>query len=383
MIPFVRWRFNYKYDKVYPRSHPYIVLSNHTTNWDPMLVGISFPQHMYFVATEHIFRQGVLSRLLTFFIAPILRLKTRTEMYTAMVMLRTLKAGENICMFPEGSNTWNGVSTPIVPSTAKLVKRSNATLITYRIEGGHLSLPRWGKTIRRGAMRGYMVNEYPPEQLAAMSSEEVQRAINEDLYFNAFAHNAKAQISFKGKRMAEHLELALFYCSDCKAIGSLRSDDDTLTCDSCGLKLRYNPQGRFESLTERPVTFDTPLDWYNWQIGYLDNKREDYLQLAVDEPVCSDEGQELYSYQVGGDSLLVATGTLRLYKDRLEFEDEERRQTVSFPLKEITDMGTFTQTTFNFTIHGKEHFEVRSAIPRSSIKYLMLCNALEDVKVLP
>ena len=35
---------------------PYLVLSNHNTDLDPGLVALSFPQQMYFVASEHITR---------------------------------------------------------------------------------------------------------------------------------------------------------------------------------------------------------------------------------------------------------------------------------------------------------------------------------------
>lgn len=39
----------------------YIVLSNHVTDYDPLLVGVSFPGQMYFVASEHITRWDIAS----------------------------------------------------------------------------------------------------------------------------------------------------------------------------------------------------------------------------------------------------------------------------------------------------------------------------------
>ena len=40
-------------------DEPYIVIANHNTDFDMIFVGISFPRHMYFVASEHIFSYGM------------------------------------------------------------------------------------------------------------------------------------------------------------------------------------------------------------------------------------------------------------------------------------------------------------------------------------
>ena len=44
---------------------PCLIIANHVTNWDPLLLAISFPNTpIRFVASEHIFRHGILSKLL-------------------------------------------------------------------------------------------------------------------------------------------------------------------------------------------------------------------------------------------------------------------------------------------------------------------------------
>ena len=67
--PFLVWKFNYKYEKVEPLEHPAFILPNHVTNWDPLLVGLSFPQMMYFVASDHLFRLGWVSKIIEFLVA--------------------------------------------------------------------------------------------------------------------------------------------------------------------------------------------------------------------------------------------------------------------------------------------------------------------------
>ena len=58
----VKLLFNCK-NKKYGGKGPYLVLSNHVTDLDPIIVGTSFPQQMYFVTSEHLMRQGFISKV--------------------------------------------------------------------------------------------------------------------------------------------------------------------------------------------------------------------------------------------------------------------------------------------------------------------------------
>ena len=50
--------------KSYTLPGPSMVISNHTTNYDPLLVAASFPKHqMYFVASEHLMRSPFWGKL--------------------------------------------------------------------------------------------------------------------------------------------------------------------------------------------------------------------------------------------------------------------------------------------------------------------------------
>jgi 1-acyl-sn-glycerol-3-phosphate acyltransferase len=60
-----------------PRQGAVSDLANHNTDLDPALLALSFPYHMYFVASEHVFRKGFVSWLLKYFFAPISRTRGR------------------------------------------------------------------------------------------------------------------------------------------------------------------------------------------------------------------------------------------------------------------------------------------------------------------
>ena len=206
------WAFRFEHEN-YTLERPALIISNHVTNYDPILLALSFPKdQMYFVASEHLFRRGLTTKLIRWLFAPIARRKGSNGMDTAMATMRKLRDGSSVCIFGEGETTWNGISQSIVPSTGNLAKLCRADLITYRLEGGYLTAPRWGQTIRRGRMRGHIVNRYTPEQLKTMKPDEVTAMINRDLYEDAWARQKEETVRYKGKKLAEKIEIALFMC---------------------------------------------------------------------------------------------------------------------------------------------------------------------------
>ena len=157
---------------------PCLIVANHVTNYDPLLLAMSFADTpIRFVASEHIFRHGLISRLLEKLVAPIPRRKGAAGADTVRSVLRAIKDGETVCIFAEGDASWDGLTHPVFPATGKLARMAGVPLVTYRLEGGYLSLPRWSKKLRRGKMRGVIVGVYPPETLKAMKGPEITALI--------------------------------------------------------------------------------------------------------------------------------------------------------------------------------------------------------------
>ena len=102
-------KFNYSAPTYAPKG-PFIVLCNHVTDWDPIFVGAAFKEQMYFVTSEHLLRLGFVSKLIMWLQAPIARQKGGSAAGAVKAMLRTMKEGHNIGLFPEGNRTWDGVT---------------------------------------------------------------------------------------------------------------------------------------------------------------------------------------------------------------------------------------------------------------------------------
>ena len=344
--------FNYTHgdDKL---EVPTLVVSNHVTDVDFFFLALGLNgSHMYFVASDHMFRWGFLSKVIHYLVAPIARRKATTAMDTAMTMIRKLRAGHSICLFGEGESSWNGRSIPIYPATAMLARVSGVPLKTFRIEGGHLIMPRWGKGLRRGRVHGHVVNTYSPERLKAMTNEQINEIINRDLYEDAWERQKQQPVRYRSRKRAEAIETLLFMCPECRRIGTLHGKGHQVIC-SCGFKRDMNEYGTFEPAEP----FENIALWDDWQIERL--LKGDYTQNSR----LMDDGMTLKV--LSEPDVQPVEGTLYAEKDTLCFGDKR------FEFAEISNLALIQKRVMVFNSKD-QYYEIRGAKPLCLRKYLIL-----------
>ena len=355
---FVKWKFAYTYDSLRQIEGPYLLLPNHNLELDPMIVGAAAYNHLYFVASEHLSRKGFVTKLLNYFLQPIYHQKGRAGAYTVKEILKTLRSGTSVCLFPEGNRSWNGQSLTIPSATGKLAKKSGAKLVTYRFEGHYLTQPRWATTLRKGKLKGRLIHVYTPEELQAMTDEQVNEAIVRDLWEDAYETQAKEMIPFKGKHLALGMEAAVFACPACKKIGDLRSDDTSLSC-SCGFRSTYDVYGY---LTDAQGERYTMVQLDQQQKSVLN----DMVAQADDAPLFSDN---VLLQQISEKHELIweTSGALMACKDHLSCCGQH------IPFDDILGMSIYSRNVLVLhTLTDGRHYEIRGNIRFSALKYLYL-----------
>ena len=158
----------------------YLVLFNHQTAFDQFFVALSFRQHLYFLASEDIFSQGILSSALRYLVAPIPIKKQTTDLQAVKNCIKVAREGGTIALAPEGNRTYHGRTVYMKPGIASLAKKLGMPLAIVRIEGGYGVQPRWSDVTRKGKMRAYVSEVIEPEQMAAMSEEEQLQLLASD-----------------------------------------------------------------------------------------------------------------------------------------------------------------------------------------------------------
>lgn len=341
----------------YELEGPHLIIGNHVTNWDPLLMAMSFPKnHIHFVASEHLFRLGWVSKLINYLVAPIPRRKGANGAATTMDCLRKMRGGSTVCIFGEGETTWDGRTKTIFPATGTLARACGATLITYRLEGGYLTAPRWAKNQRKGRMRGYIVNRYTPEELKKMTPAQIEALINRDIYEDEWARQKTDPVKYRGKNLAQDIEVAAFLCPKCKKIGTVHGEGDRVKC-SCGLDIALTEYGTFEPAEP----FENMAEWNQWQHEQL--RSGDFVH---GETLFADPGMTLFHYTAGvrkGET--IESGEMSMDETRL------RMGARSFPLAEIGDMALIQRRKLAF-MHGEDYYEIKADKPRCLRKYLAM-----------
>ena len=355
IVLFVKIKFGYKYKKIKNLKQKaggnYIVLSNHTTDYDMLFTACSFKQPMYFVASEHISRWGKLYKFLDYCFAPIMRYKGSVASSTVMEVLRRTRKGSNVCIFAEGVRSWDGETNEILSSTAKLVKSSNCALVTYKIVGGYMVSPNWSrKSLRKGPISGAPVNIYTKEQLASMTDEEVYNIIKTDLYENACERQLNTLKPYKGKNLAEQLEYLMFKCSNCNATDSLKSKGDTVTCNSCGKTFKYSKYGMLVG-----CKYTTTHEYNTWQ--------KEQVKLDVSNNVTYSATSGVVSSIDKHTKTTITTGTININTEGISCND------FNIPLNNITDMAIYGRNGIVFTAEGK-YYEILPDEYINGLKFL-------------
>ena len=338
----------------------YIVLANHTTNWDPILVGCSFKKPMNFIASEHAMRMGFLSKIISSLFMPIQRVKGSTDAAAALGMVSMLRKGVCVGLFPEGTRSFDGTTEELHPTTGRLIKMSGASLITYRLQGGYLTSPRWGYKLRRGKTYGEVVNVYTPEQLKAMSPAEITACINRDIAENAFDRQLQKAYKYHVKGIAEGVERVLYMCPQCYAIGSITSSGNSVSC-SCGMHATMNKYGFFEG---SDIKFGSIDRWNVWQ-------KEQMQKLLEDENFClTDDDQQLFVLDKDHNLELKCTGTMSLDKNTFRIGD------MSFDIEKL-QMSIIRKQDIVFS-SGGVNYEIHCDRVRNAYKYTTMLKMIQN-----
>jgi len=226
--------------------------------------------------------------------------------------------------------------------------------VDYRLEGGYLTSPRWGKGFRKGKMRGVLAGIYTPEDLKKMSAAEVQKTIETDLFTDAYEEQKRKPIRFKSKVRAEYLETLLYQCPACKAFGSLHSEGAGLFC-SCGYEAEFTEYGMVKDKAGRRTKLTTLVQ--KQQESLKKSLEETDLLLFQDEVNVSRINEE---HMVEKEEKL----TLSAYPDRLTLGEE------TLPLSKISDMAIVQRNKLIIHVSGERvHLEISGDERLNAVKY--------------
>ncbi|MBE6640801.1 MAG: 1-acyl-sn-glycerol-3-phosphate acyltransferase [Ruminococcaceae bacterium] len=150
------------------KERPHLILYNHQTAFDQFFVGMVYPGAVYYVASEDLFSNGFVSKLIKFLVNPIPIKKSTTDVRAVLNCMQVAREGGTIAIAPEGNRTFSGETGYIKPSVTSLIQALKLPVAILRLEGGYGVQPRWSDVTRKGSMRAYVKTVIEPEEYKAM-----------------------------------------------------------------------------------------------------------------------------------------------------------------------------------------------------------------------
>ena len=181
----------------------------------------------------------------------------------------------SVLMYPEAAYSFDGTKTTLPATVAKLVKMLGVPLCMLETFGSYLRDPIFNKLQNRdlpvSAELRYVLS---PEQIKAMSVEEIQAVIDEQFSFDQYRWQKENKIVIDEPFRADGLDSVLYKCPHCGKEGKMEGKGIHLTCHECGKVWELTELGYMKAL-EGEDYFDHIPDWYKWQRECVRKEVED------------------------------------------------------------------------------------------------------------
>ena len=135
-----------------PGEGPFLLVANHQSYLDPILIQTVVRRPVYTMAKSTQFSDrltgGLLKRLNSF---PVRRFETDPQ--AARIVLRRLREGHGVGIYIEGERSWDGRLQRPRLGVLRLILKAGVPVVPCGISGAYDVWPRWDRSLRRGAIR--------------------------------------------------------------------------------------------------------------------------------------------------------------------------------------------------------------------------------------
>jgi len=351
---------------------PYIILSNHFTMMDFLIVMMSFyPRRLYAVGAQKWFLYRPLHKLL-----PIMGVIPKNmfdpDIRSIIGIKTVINRGKGILLFPEGRCSSSNAYTGMHKATGKLIKKMGVPIISAYIEGAKVSMPHWRKWFRFGRIRVTYKNLFSEDEIKSLSIDEINAAI--DARLSGAEGALPVDKPFKtvwANNLAKGLQNVLYYCPKCNQEFTMMSKGNILRCTACGnevtvdRELKLNPSPG--SIGDREIS-----------IWFRDQARYEMQAMSEDmEPIVENVKIWTPSPKPGRGMVESGFGVLRLDPKGWHFDGEISGEQTSkfFPVDTIPAISYDHCDNFQ-VYYGGDYFMFVPEDPRRCIKYVILAECL-------
>lgn len=348
--------FSYDYDPKSINNQPTILLSSHASRLEFIYTVYGFKRKDINVVCGY---QNILQKELYHILIKlgvISKYLYQPDFLAVKNMLRVLKRGGAIGLFPEGIQSTSGSTHPINPATAQFIKSSRANIVVCTTKGAYLATNRYSSDRKKGYIGVEYSLLFTPEMLNNLSAEEIYLQLLQKISYNDFAYNKKARNKYIGKKPnAFGIDKILYKCPDCLEEHSLYVDNERIVCKKCNFSVKVDEYYDLVDLKGKSCPSDID-QWYKWQRRCVAKQiQEDGFEMNLKGKLYTLKYDKLRKSP--HDRLLLSVGNLTLDKQGLSFSGllDEKNVDYYFKANSIYSL-TFSTKGFLEFYHNNDYF---------------------------
>ena len=309
------WRIHAKPDKrLASLPGPIISIGNHPSYIDPFSMAALFGmRRVNFVAGTFLFRKKFIGNLFRL-VGVIPKIQFRTDSRALRSMLRVLQRGGVLGIFPEATRSVDGTESPFDDALARLIKKTNSTIVLMRTHGAYSTWPRWTTSGRRpGYVESYIHQIILAEQVSEMTPEQIHQLLRTTLAYNEYDWLREHPHTYRSKKITAGTENIAYMCPACMTENQMKSEKNALFCGHCGNRAQMDASGFYHPAGEKDRVFPDLHQWVMWE---KEQKMQQFLQQK------NEKEMEAWLLRLDEEEnfRLVGKGTLQVKADTIVFK---------------------------------------------------------------
>lgn len=244
-------------------TQPFVVLSNHVNKSDYLYIGGACGRHAINFVGSHYEMYNKRLRWLVKKLGIIPKFLHQTDINATMEMIRIVREGGNLGIFPEGALTSDGNTLPYSKGTGRFLQKLGVQVFVVNIRGAFTFKPKYASKCNRCNIEVEVVGRLSPDELATLDIASIDSCIEQWLGYSEsqwIAHQPYALPSQDGFALGMHN--ALYRCPVCDSLYSMATDSNNIYCTHCNATASVDGHLQLHSDS---IAFDTMPQWWSYQ----------------------------------------------------------------------------------------------------------------------
>jgi len=163
-----------------PKKGAFVLVSNHQSWLDPIFCVGPLKRPSSFVARDSLFANWFFGPLISSVNAIPVKLD-EADISAMRKVIGKLKKGGGVCLFPEGTRTYDGKIAQLKPGLGLLCRRGGAAVVPVVIDGAFECWPRHKKLFSPGSIRVCYGKAITAEQAKNMGDKKLAELLTDTL----------------------------------------------------------------------------------------------------------------------------------------------------------------------------------------------------------